>query len=101
MYLCQIKQISMKKKSTKNEIPKKIEFETYRDLTSHFSLSGLKQQEPSAINFLAYRKYKVTIELIEEPKEVLLERLNKLLNESQGHNSRSRIQDEMGELLCD
>ena len=53
----------------------KIEFETFRDLKNSYTLNQLRREEPSNVNFLDYRKYKVTIELIDEPKEVLIERL--------------------------
>jgi len=44
----------------------KIELETFKDLSGGYSVNELIVKEPSCINFLRYRKYKVTIELITE-----------------------------------
>jgi hypothetical protein len=70
---------------------KKIEFETFRDLNNTYSVSQLKQEEPSNVNFLNYRKYKITIELVEESNETLLARLEDLLKKSTGYNKIERV----------
>jgi len=77
---------------------KKIEFETYRDVTSSYSIAGMKSENPSAINFLSYKRYKVTIEEINEPKAVLIKRLKKLLRETKGFNQCSSIKNEIKRL---
>ena len=52
-----------------------ISFETFRKL-SDYDISNIKKDEPSSLNGnIEFRKYKVTVEDIEEPFEVLSERL--------------------------
>ncbi len=58
----------------------------------------MKSENPSAINFLSYKKYKVTIEEIEEPKAVLIKRLRELLKKTTGFNQASSIKDEIKRL---
>jgi hypothetical protein len=77
---------------------KKVQFETFRDLTQAYSVSEMKKSEPSYINFLSYRKFKVTIESIEESKEIYLQRLNAMLDVATGYNNRQRIKDEIKRL---
>lgn len=69
----------------------KKEFETFKDLNNSYLINELKQEEPSNVNFLNYRKYKVTIELIEESNETLLKRLEKLAEKSVGYNKTDRV----------
>ena len=76
----------------------KIEFETYRDLTNGYMVGTMKQEKPSAINFLSYRKYKVVIELIDEPTDVLIKRLESLLEKTDGYNKKVRIENEIKKL---
>jgi len=77
---------------------KKIEFETFRNLENSYGLDQLKKEEPSNINFLEYRKYKVTVELVEEPKEVLIQRLEDLRKETRDYDKNQRLKKEI-ELL--
>ena len=89
----------MAKKETKKESekPKFFQFETFRDMSDTYTQSHFVMKEPSSVNFLSYRKYKVTIELIEEPTDVLIERLNILLEKEKGnyyHSSRIRVEIE-------
>ena len=70
-------------------------FETFRNLEDSYWENQIKCQEASNINSLDYRKFRVTIELIDEPKEVLIERLEKLLEEESGYNRSSRITKEI------
>lgn len=72
----------------------KTEFETFKDIGS-YEISNLKKDTPSAINFVSYRKTKVTIELIEEPKEVLLQRLNDLLKQADSYTRKQMIKKEI------
>lgn len=76
----------MKKKSKMIELPDKVEIETFRDPRG-FSLNQLKQDEPSCINFLSIRKFRVTVELIDEPVEVIQERIKKLWYECDNHHA--------------
>lgn len=73
----------------------KTEFETFRDLSGSYYVNQLKDKLPSNINFLNYRKYKVTIELVDESKEILLERLNSMLDYNNGYNMQERVKDEI------
>ena len=77
---------------------KKIEFETYRNLENSYTLNQLRKEEPSNINFLEYRKYKITVELVDEPKEVLIKRLEDLRKETRGYDKNQRLKKEI-ELL--
>jgi len=63
-----------------------IVFETFRELGS-FDVGRLSDDKPSCFNGkVAVRKYRVTIEEIEEPKEVLANRLLKLWHEEDNHH---------------
>ena len=77
---------------------KKVEIETFRDITSSYSINELVKKEPSCINFLQYRKFKITIEEIPEPKNVLIERLRSMLNNDSGHNRKNMINQEIKRL---
>ena len=79
-------------------IMEKIEFETFRNLENSYSLNELKKDKPSNINFLEYRKYKVTVELVEEPNEVLIKRLENLKEGTRGYDKKQRLKKEI-ELL--
>ena len=62
----------------KNEIPQTRSFETFLEL-SDYAIETLTKVEPYCINGkVRIRKYKVTIELVEEPCEVLGARLQHL-----------------------
>jgi hypothetical protein len=53
-------------------------FETYRNI-SDYQISNLKHENPSCFNGnIEITKYRVTIEEVEEPKEVLQARLQEL-----------------------
>lgn len=63
-----------------------ISFDTFRKIGFYEQLN-LKREEPTCFNGgVSIRKYKVTIELIEEPNEVLAERLQKLWDECDNHH---------------
>lgn len=78
--------------------PKKIEFETYKDVMGSYSVSQLKQSEPSGINFLSYKKYKITIEEVEESKEVYIERLKDMLEKANTFRTKDSISNEIKKL---
>ena len=69
----------------KDEYP--IEFETFRKINS-YQIDNLISPEPSCYNgFVNIRRYKVTIESIDEPTDVLADRLQKLWDENDNmHN---------------
>jgi len=75
----------------------KIEFETFTDLSSSYYVNQLKKEDPSCINFLSYRKYKVTIELVEESKEDLIKRLESL-DTIHNFNRRTMVANEIKKL---
>lgn len=63
-----------------------ISFETFTKI-GVFEKSRLQSKEPSCFNgSVSIRKYKVTIEPIEEPNEVLAERIQKLWDECDNHH---------------
>ena len=67
-----------KKESIENDI---ITFETFRKMGS-YEMGNLKSNEATCFNGnVNVRKYKVTIELIEEPNELIIKRLQKLWDE--------------------
>lgn len=74
------------------------EFETFKDLRSSYIVNQLRLDKPSCINFLSYRKYKVTIELVEETNEELIERLRSIDTEN-NHHRKTMVDNEIKILL--
>lgn len=70
----------MKKKKTETiTIPDKVVIETFRDMRGSYYLGNMIEKEPSCFNSnVSVRKYRITIELIDEPVEVIQERLKQL-----------------------
>ncbi len=65
---------------------KKIVFETFREIGS-YQISNMTSEHPTCFNGnVNFRKYKVTIEPIEEPNEVLAERIQKMWDECNNHH---------------
>ena len=65
-----------------------LQFETFRDIGSH-EASQLKQPEPSCFTgMVRVVKYRVTVEEVVEPKEVIVARLRKLWAECDNHHHR-------------
>lgn len=61
-------------------------FETFGEI-SPFQMAALLQAEPSCFNgMVRVKKYRITIEEVEEPLEVLEARLMKLWTESGNHH---------------
>ena len=77
---------------------KKIEVITFRNMTDSYNVNNIKKDEPSAVNFLSYRKYKVTIEEVIEPKSVLIDRLKSMITPITGYNKKSMIKTEIKRL---
>lgn len=69
--------------------------ETFVDPGCSFGIT-----EPSSTNFIAIRKYRITIEKIEEPVEVLHERLLHLWRKTNNHHERQYIFMEAQRLGC-
>jgi hypothetical protein len=69
----------------------KQEIITFRNMDD-YSLGNLKQQEPSCFNsIIRVIKYKITIEEIQEPKELICERLEKLYVECDDWRNREAL----------
>ena len=72
----------------------KEEFETYRKIDG-FIKNNLVEENPSCFNSkVSARKYKVTIELIEEPQEVIQARIQKLWDECTNMHHRDPLREE-------
>lgn len=77
-------------KSRKPTVPDKPAFprviETFRRL-DEYTINQFQNDNPSVWNSeVSVRRYRITIEEIEEPKEVIIERLQKLYNETTNHH---------------
>ena len=67
-------------------------FETFRRL-GNWEASNLKQREPSCWNgVVSVRRYRITIEEIEEPVEVIAERLRDLWRNSDNYHHYEPLQ---------
>ena len=68
----------MNRKKQNEEPPKRVELETFRYVGA-YELGGMRQDEPSCFNgSVRVYKYRVTVERIEEPIEVIRERIKAL-----------------------
>lgn len=66
-------------------------FETFRDIGT-FEVNNLKQEDPSCFNgMVRVRKYRVTVERLDEPDEVVIARLRKLWAECNNHHHRAPL----------
>lgn len=71
----------MKKKEVVAE-PKVRVIETFRNI-GEWELSRLKQDNPDVFNgFCSVRKYRITVELIDEPIEIIHQRIQELSDKS-------------------
>lgn len=60
--------------------------ETFRDIGDYY-LSQMKQEEPSSFNGnVQVRRYRVTVELIDEPNEIIAERIERLWINCDNHH---------------
>lgn len=72
--------------------------ETFKKLSSYW-LSQITEKEPSCFNgMVMIEKYKITIEKIEEPKEVYQKRLQKLWSECDNHHHWRPLKDKANKL---
>jgi len=77
------------RKNFEAQFPKTIE--TFRDV-GPYELNNLKSEEPSCFNeHVSIRKYKVTVDLIDEPIEVIHARLQKLWEESNNYHDHDPL----------
>ena len=69
-------------------------FETFREIDGH-AKHQLIQDSPSCFNgMVRVRKYKVTVELIDEPIEVIHARIQKMWDECDNHHNREPLKVE-------
>jgi len=73
-------------------------FETFRKI-DNYTINTLTQEEPTCFNgSVSVVKYRVTIEVIEEPVEVLQERVRKLWRECDNWHHWSPLKNEAKKL---
>lgn len=73
-------------------------FETFRNIGS-YEITNLTQKEPSCFNGeVCVVKYRVTIEVVEEPVEVLQKRVRKLWRECDNWHHWTPLQNEAKKL---
>jgi len=85
------------RKKTTQEVPRFPRVvESFTD-PGHFYVST----EPSSVNTVSIRKYRITIEQVDEPVEVLRERLLLLWRKCNNHHEKLRLQEEAERLGCD
>lgn len=72
--------------------------ETFKNI-GPYELSNLKTDKPASFNGLVrINKYRITVELIEEPIEVLHERLQKLWDECDNHHQWTPLKNKAKEI---
>lgn len=71
----------------KVEMPDKVVFETFRDMRGDYHVESMTKKEPSCFNgIVSVRKFRITIEVVDEPVEVIQERIRKLKRESTNYH---------------
>ena len=82
----------MKRKPKTIEIPDKVSFETFRDPRGSYNVGSMTEREPTCFNGnVSVRKFKVTIELIDEPVEVIQERIKHLWGKCDNYHHREPL----------
>lgn len=72
--------------------PKTRVFETFRAIGA-YEMGNLRQEDPSCFNGnVQVKRYRVTIEEIEEPDDVIAARIQKLWDECKNHHHWSPLQ---------
>lgn len=78
--------VMSRKTKTVSPLPLKRSFETFKPV-DYFTQGQMEEKEPSCFNgYVNVRRYRITVEQIEEPKEVLESRLLKLWRETDNHH---------------
>jgi hypothetical protein len=68
--------------------------ETFREIDD-YQMRQLQQDEPDCFNRkVSVRKYRVTIELVDEPDEVICARIQKLWDECKNHHHWQPLKNE-------
>jgi len=76
----------MKKTKADPRAPVLRVFETFRTIDS-YEVGGLRQTEPSCFNGeVRVNKFRVTVEVVDEPKEVVAARIQKLWDECDNYH---------------
>lgn len=74
------------KNTDSNDHSLTLSFETFKKF-SFFEQNTMAQNQPSCFNgFVRFKKYKITIEEVEESDQVYAERLQKLWDDSDNHH---------------
>lgn len=74
------------------------EFETFRKI-SDYAIANLTEKHPSCFNGkVSIKRYRVIIEEVKEPKEVLAERLQKLWDECSNIHHRQPLLHEAAKI---
>lgn len=69
-------------------------FETFKKISS-YEETNLTRNEPTCFNgMVSVRKYKVTIELIDEPTEIIQERIKKMWDENKNMHHTQPLRKE-------
>lgn len=85
-------------KQTKAERPTKIEFESFREM-GDYDIRSFDKKSPSCWNgSVSIHRYRYTVELIPESKEVLGARLQHLWDHSENHHDREPLQAAAAEI---
>lgn len=80
---------------------KTVVIETFKPIGA-YEISNMRQDEPSAFNRdVRFRKFRITIEEIEEPSSVLAERLQHLWENCDNHHNALPILTAAHEIGCD
>ena len=81
---------TIKKKKEKKELTT-VSFETFRDI-GPYEIGNLTREEPSCFNcIVSVRKYRVTIEPVTEPAEVICARLQHLWETSDNYHDHDPL----------
>ena len=68
-----------------------MEFETFREI-GKYQIGTIKQDEPSCFNgMVRVKRYRVTVEEIKEPDEVIVARLQKMWDNCTNHHNRDPL----------
>jgi len=87
-----------RKPPTTPPVPEKIVFDTFRALGA-WERSNLEHREPSCFNgCVAVRKWRITIEPLDEPREEVCARLQRLWEESDNHHHWNPLKAEAATL---
>lgn len=90
--------MSKKTKTPPPEPPTRYELETFRRVGPYL-LMTLDQPEPDCFNgMVMFRKWKVTMEMVDEPADVLYARLLKIWRKSRNHHDVQPLQQEARKL---